>query len=135
MAPSTSRVQSFVSIKTCPVKILLSLEVVATTMLVLLAASLPTLTKAWVPAVRYGPSSLRIQLRGRTPPTRSASLTSLSAAASKSDTTSDLSAENLISLQDSLDIFNKEKEDKARGKVVFVDGSFYHKGNRNGRQE
>ena len=37
---------------------------------------------------------------------------------------------NLVSVEESLEAFQSKDED-----VVFVDGSFYHKGGRNGRTE
>ena len=80
------------------------------------------LARAWVP--RAIPSRLLCAAAGgfKRNAARDASTSPTANGACKTN--------NLVSVEESLEAFRSEDED-----VVFVDGSFYHKGGRNGRTE
>ena len=121
----------------------------AAMLLLITSSSLRTGVKAWMPASQrcFRPtttsSCCRLKIKsklGKSPihyhqRQLVASMTSSSSSSSPESISTETSDKigNLISLQQSLDLFGTKEKDG--GKVLFVDASYYHKGNRNGREE
>jgi len=98
-------------------------------MIVLLGGATGRCCQAWAPtAARTAP--LQRSVRKYSLPYSSERLALYSSASSFTGTATD----NLISVEDSLLAFHQQSQQPDEN-IVFVDGSFYHKGERNGRAE
>lgn len=95
----------------------------------------PLLANAWAPSGRLLVRKRFRSVRGHTFNENNNAAYTRSRASSYCPTSTALAAndtENLISLQRSLELFGRQDGSE---RVVFVDGSYYHKGDRNGRDE
>jgi thiosulfate/3-mercaptopyruvate sulfurtransferase len=87
------------------------------------------LGRAWVPSS----SSLNVNLK-RTY-RRYSKYTSLQAQQLQPDADGTTTSSNLLSLERCLELYGKDKDSNSNINIKFVDGSWYHKGERNGRND